>query len=439
MSAVPNPIDPSLPPSPKPQPVVVPEEPKPGGPWKALIALAVLGIVGYLGYQWLLKPPTDTTVYAAVKTATVGQGSVERTIRVAGQTAAREFANITAPILRGPEARNSLILTKICTPGVVVKKGQVIAQIDGQWLVDHMDDIRDQIRQAENDVRKRQAEQSVEVEQLQQTLRVAKSTWDKAKLEYGAAEVKSDVEKELLKLSSEEAEARYKQQLADVNQKKTGHAAEVKILELTAERHRRHLGRHDNDIKRYTITAPMDGLPVMQTIFRGGEMTQIGEGDQVSPGQPFMKIVNQRSMQVEGVVNQTESADIRLGQEVKVGIDSFPGLSMKGRVSGVNALAVGGFRAGNYIRNVPVRIQLLEIDPRVIPDLSAHGDVIVERAGDVLTVPASALLEEGGKSFLFVKTPTQLFEKRDVTVGLRSHTDVAVTQGIKAGDLVRLN
>jgi HlyD family secretion protein len=86
-----------------------------------------------------------------------------------------------------------------------------------------------------------------------------------------------------------------------------------------------------------------------------------------------------------------------------------------------------------------VRVQLLEIDPRVIPDLSAHGDVIVERAGDVLMVPASALLEEDGKSFLFVKTPAQLFEKRDVTVGLRSHTDVAVTQGVKAGDQVRLN
>ena len=300
MSAVPNPIQPAAPSSPQPaplQPVPGPEEPKKGGPWKGLSILAVLGVLGYLGYQWLAKPTTDTTVFAAVKTATVAAGSLERVIRVAGSTSAREFANVTAPILRGPEARNSLYLTKLVKPGSIVRKGDVIAQIDGQWLLDHMEDVRDDVRQAENDVLKRRAEQAVETEQLQQTLRVAKSTWDKAKLEFGAAEVRSDVERELLKLSMEEAEARYKQQLADVNQKKAAHAAELKILELTAERHRRHLGRHDNDLKRYTIISPIDGLAVMQTLFRGGEMVQISEGDQVAPGQPFMKVINQRTMQ----------------------------------------------------------------------------------------------------------------------------------------------
>lgn len=439
MSAVPNPIQPATPASPKPALVPGPEEPKKGGPWKGLSILAVIGVLGYLGYQWLAKPTTDTTVFAAVKTATVASGSVERLIRVAGSTSAREYANVTAPILRGPEARNSLYLTKLVKPGSMVKKGDVIAQIDGQWLVDHMEDVRDDVRQAENDVLKRKAEQAVETEQLQQTLRVAKSTWDKAKLEYGAAEVRSDVERELLKLSMEEAEARYKQQLSDVNQKKAAHAAELKILELTAERHRRHLGRHDNDLKRYTIISPIDGLAVMQTLFRGGEMVQISEGDQVAPGQPFMKVINQSTMQVEGNINQSESSEIRLGQDVRVGFDSFPGLNLRGKVSGINALAQSGGRTSNFVRNIPVRIQLLELDPRVIPDLSAHGDVIVERADSVLHVPSSALFEEGGKSFLFVRNPQQSFDKRDVTVGLRSHTDVAVVEGVKAGDQVRLN
>jgi HlyD family secretion protein len=443
MSAVPNPHLPSE--QPKfpvavPPPAPVPDEPKRGGgPWKTLIGLAVAGLLGYLGYQWATQPSTDTTVFAAVKSAKVVQGTVERVIRISGQTSARQFVNVTAPILRGPEARNSLVLTKLIKPGVLVKPGDVVAQIDGQWLLDHMDDVRDQVRQAESDVLKRKAEQSVEMDQLNQTLRVAKSNWDKAKLEYKAAEVRSDVERELLKLSMEEFEARYKQQSADVAEKKNAHAAELKILELTTERQRRHLARHDNDLKRYTIIATIGGLPVMQTTFRGGEMTQISEGDQVAPGQPFMKIVNPASMQVEGNLNQAESSDIRLGQEVRVGIDSFPGLRLKGQVSGVNSVAVSGGRQGNFVRSIPVRVQLLEMDTRVIPDLSAHGDVIIDRAGDVLSVPANALVEEAGKTFLFIRNPQQMFERREVTTGLRSHTSVAVTQGIKAGDEVRLN
>jgi hypothetical protein len=442
MSAVPNPSSPS--PEPLKPLIVAPSSPsaeppeKSKSPW-GLIA-TVIGVVvgGYLLYQWLAKPSTDGTVFAAVKTATVTQGPVERRIRISGQTSAREFANVTAPILQGPEARNTLVLTYLSNPGVPVKKGTVIAKIDGQWLVDHIDDVKDQVRQAENDVTKRRAEQDVETQQLQQTLRVAKSNWDKAKLEYGAADVRSEVEKELLKLNMEEAEARYKQQSADVAQKRAAHAAEIKILELTVQRQRRHLGRHENDILRYTIVAPIDGLPVMQTIFRGGEMAQIGEGDTVSPGQPFMKVVNQKTMQVEGQINQAESSEIRLGQDVYVGIDSFPDLKMRGKVSGVNALATA--RGGNFIRSIPVRVQLLDIDPRVIPDLSAYGDVVVQRVQDVLRAPVSALTtQEDGKSFLFVKTPLQTFEKREVSTGLRSHTDVAITSGLKAGDQVRLN
>jgi HlyD family secretion protein len=442
MSAVPQPNPPSE--QPKlpivaPSPAISPEEPRPGGPWKSLIGLAVVGVLGYLGYRFATQPANDTTVFAAVKTTTAVQGAVERVIRVSGQTSAREFVNITAPILRGPEARNSLILTKLIKPGVIVKPGDVIAQIDGQWLLDHMDDVRDQVRQAESDVMKRKAEQSVEVDQLDQTLRVAKSNWDKARLEFKAAEVRSDVERELLKLSMEEFEARYKQQLADVVQKKNAHAAELKILELTTERQRRHLARHEVDLKRYTITATIGGLPVMQTTFRGGEMTQISEGDQVTPGQPFMKIVNPASMQVEGNVNQAESSDVRLGQEVRVGIDSFPGLRLKGVVSGVNSVAVSGGRTGNFVRSIPMRIKLLEMDTRVIPDLSAHGDVIIERADGVLNVPANALVEDAGKTFLFIRNAQQGFDRREVSVGLRSHTSVAITQGVKVGDEIRLN
>ena len=439
MSAVPNPNSPTQPKGPLPIVPSRPDEPKRGVPWKSLIALAVCGLLGYLGYQWFAQPAVDTTVFASVKTATAAQGTVEHQIRLSGQTSAREFANIIAPILRGPEARNSLVLTKLIKAGVMVKAGQIVAEIDGQWLVDHMDDVRDQIRQAENDVLKRKAEQAVDMDQLDQTLRVAKSNWEKGKLEYKPAEIRSDVERELLKLTMDEAEARYKQQQSDVAQKQTSHTAELKILELTAERHRRHLGRHESDIKRYTITAPISGLPVMQTTFRGGEMTQISEGDQVAPGQPFMKIVNPASMQVEGNVNQAESSEVRLGQEVRVGFDSFPGLWLKGKVGGVNSVAVSGGRQGNYVRNIPVRVQLLQMDARVIPDLSAHGDILIERAENVLNVPLTALFEEKGKAFLFIRNPQQMFDRREVTTGLRSHTTVAVTQGVKAGDEVRLN
>ena len=102
-------------------------------------------------------------------------------------------------------------LLKLVKNGTWVKKGEELAQIDAGQVVDHVDDIKSTINEAESDVKKRQAEQSVEFESLIQTLRVAKSALDKAKLDNKAAEVRTDVEREILKLDEEEAEAKYRQ------------------------------------------------------------------------------------------------------------------------------------------------------------------------------------------------------------------------------------
>src|SRR5688500_6799257 len=109
----------------------------------------------------------------------------------------------------------------------------------------------------------------------------------------------------------------------------------------TLERHTRHRYRHARDIQVFTIRAPIDGLVVMQQTFRGGEMASIQQGDRVGPGQPFMKIVNTKEMQVEAQLNQAASSDLRIGQRATIKLDAFPGLEFNGKVHSIGALAVG--------------------------------------------------------------------------------------------------
>ena len=290
MSAISQPVPVQSPPRSSPPPA--PAQPTSRGPWKLLVILALIGIGGYAAYQWFAKPqPVAVETAVVIRTVKVTTETLERTIRLTGQTSARQFANVIAPILRGPEVSRDLVLMKLAPSGALVKKGSLLAQIDGQSMQDHVDDLGDTIQAAEADVNKRKAEQAVEYEGLLQTVRVAKSEFDKAKLDASAAEVRTDIEQQLLKLSLEEAAARYKQVQGDLASKQASQKAEIKILELTRERHIRHRNRHVVDVARCTIYAPMDGLTVMSPIFRGGEMAQIQQGDRVSPGQQFMKIV----------------------------------------------------------------------------------------------------------------------------------------------------
>jgi multidrug resistance efflux pump len=327
---------------------------------------------------------------------------------------------------------------KLAASGSIVKKGEVVAQIDAQSIQDHIDDLNDTIEAAQADVNKRQAEQAIEWENLQQTLRVAKADYDKARLDARGAEVKTDIEKQLLQLSLEEAEAAYKQQQADLKFKKTAHEAELKILQITMERHVRHRDRHSLDLKRFTMIAPMSGLVVMSPIFRNGDLAQFQLGDRVFPGQGFMKIVDTKSMQVEASMNQAESSELRIGQPARIHLDAFPGMEFKGHIYSVGALAVSGWRQNYYIRTVPVRSAIDGYDPKLIPDLSASADILIDRAENKSIVPLSAVHQENGTKYAYVKTG-ETFEKRKIELGLTNDTHAVVTAGLTPGDEVKVN
>jgi multidrug efflux pump subunit AcrA (membrane-fusion protein) len=275
-------------------------------------------------------------------------------------------------------------------------------------------------------------------ENLQQDIRVAKANLEKAKLDLSASEVRTPVDAEILKLAAEEAEATYKEKLTDLPTQKISFAAELRILELTKERHVRHRDRHKIDIERFTIQAPIDGLAVLQSIWRGTEMGQIQTGDQIAPGQPFMKVVDTSGMQMEGVASQVESDEMRLGEPATITFDAFPGLKLKAKVSSLGAIATGGWWSNYYLRTVRVYLSILDRDNRVIPDLSTAASVAVDQTGNALLIPREAVETKDGKSFVRMKAGDR-YETREVKLGMSDNIHVAVLEGLRAGDEVALD
>ena len=216
--------------------------------------------------------PAPASTAADFKVATAARTAVVRTVRLTGQTSARRFATITAPMLKGPETNRGLVLTELVKPGSFVKKGDEVAAIDAQATIDHIDDIKDTVKQAKADVLKRKSEQAIEAENLQRTLRLAKSDMEKARLDAKPAGILTAIERQLLELNVQQTEARYNELRKSVSEQQAAFAAEIRLLEITVQRHLRHLGRHEHDLPGYNVKASMDGLTVMQPIWRGGDM-----------------------------------------------------------------------------------------------------------------------------------------------------------------------
>ena len=256
----------------QPSPSPVPERPglrlappaEPGSSrWKVWTALVLAAAAVVIAWTLRRTRPTQPPGTVVIRTARVTRGPLVETLRVAGSTAARSFVNIVAPMMRGPDSGRALILMKLVKAGAPVQKGEVIAEIDAQPIKDHVDDLSALVVQAAADVRKRQAEHAIEMENLRQTVRIAKAQMEKTKLDAGAAPIRSDIDREELRLGVEEAEATYRQVQQDLATTEAQQRAEIRILELTRDRHAHHRDRHVVDITRFTVHAPMRGLAVI--------------------------------------------------------------------------------------------------------------------------------------------------------------------------------
>lgn len=72
------------------------------------------------------------------------------------------------------------------------------------------------------------------------------------------------------------------------------------------------------------------------------------------------------------------------------------------------------------------------LKPGMFVDVQLPGETVA----DVLRIPAAAIQEQEGKTFVFVHTDGTEFERRDVIVGGTSESMVEVRQGLKPGELV---
>jgi len=467
----PAPIPPDPPIEKNATPALPPGPRKKGSPRWPILALVLAATIA--GTMWGLrrKPQFDGGGGGVIggRTAKAFIGPFEKTLRVSGAISAKNYAAIVAPQMRGREGRgggssgggggrgdggamvfsgvssstSQLVLVKLAPAGSLVKKGDPVAEFDNQWEEEHIEDHRARVIQTRALVDRRRAEIAIEAEAHQQLLRATRADSEKARLDLKTAEIRSEIDAEKLKLMVEETAARYKQLQEDVKPKKISQEAELKVLEMQVDQEQNHVDRHTRNLQRMTMKAPIDGLVVMQPIYRSGQFGQVQEGDQVFPGSYFMQIVDTTQMVVSGTVNQADSQGLALGQKATIRLEAYPDLVLPARLTSVGAMASAstrGMRGGSretFVRQIPVRFAIEAADKRVIPDLSASAEVKFKTEPRSLQIPREAVLEENGRSCALVRQG-EGFQKREIRIGGANNTHAVVLAGLSEGDEVSL-
>jgi len=215
--------------------------------------------------------------------------------------------------------------------------------------------------------------------------------------------------------------------------------AQIKAREFDRDQSRIELGRAEANIQRMSMKSPINGIVVLQTLFRQGQMAQVRVGDQVNPGQPFVSIVDPSSMVVNAAVNQVEAEKIRLGQKARIRLDAYPDIELPATVIGIGAMSKTSNIRASFVSEIPVRLKIdqAKVDSRIIPDLTASAEIVINSEKDAVIAPRGAVFKDSGEPFVFIQSPTGWIRKQ-IELGVESNTAVAVRSGLRKGDVIAL-
>jgi len=219
-------------------------------------------------------------------------------------------------------------------------------------------------------------------------LKQAEHNLGKAELEIQKAEIVSRIDAEKNQENLDEAKATYDQLREAFDLKRKAAQAAIRILEIQRDRTQQTMMHARANADLMQVHSPLDGVVVLNTIWKQGTMGEVQEGDQVRPGVTFMQVVNPSVMQVRVLANQQDFPSLHVGETVKVRLDAYPELVFNGKLEQMAPIAQGS-DFSNKLRTFTVIFSLQGNDPKLMPDLSAAVDVDVSQRNAASAVSGS--------------------------------------------------
>jgi len=372
---------------------------------------------------------------ASTRTAVIKRGDFVRTIRISGSTEAVRAFSVQSPRMAG--GGSQMVLMSILRAGTRVHKGDVLAEFDPQNQLKQFRDSEADYLGFLDKIKKQKADNATELAKDQTALKAAEDDYAKAKLEMARNEVVSRIDADKNRLNLQQTEAALKQLRQTFELKEQARQSLVNDLEVQRDKAHGQMLYAQMNSQRLAIHSPLDGLVVLNPIWKGSGMGDPQEGDQVWPGLAFMQVVDPATMQVTARVNQVDYPYLHVGQPVEVRLDAYSDLVLKGFIEHLAAIATVSTLSPS-VHNFNATFSIQGSDPRLLPDLSAAVDVELERVPDMILAPRDAFVTENGKTYAWVKSGTT-FEKRAVVLGKTDDIDVVVTSGLAPGDMVKRN
>ena len=152
-------------------------------------------------------------------------------------------------------------------------------------------------------------------------------------------------------------------------------------------------------------------------------------GASVGTDSNLFKIIDLSRVWIDANVFEKDLARVRMGQEVKVNLPALPGSTYTGRVILIDSVV------DPETRTIKVRTEVANPDSRLKPDMFANVEIVTDLNRSAISIPQTAVLNDGGKTVVFVAEGNG-YQKREVHTGIQNGDRLEIVEGLSAGEKV---
>jgi len=183
------------------------------------------------------------------------------------------------------------------------------------------------------------------------------------------------------------------------------------------------------ELMKTEILAPFDGTVVDIGIKENDQLSAFDYSSKTA-----VYLVDTRTVKLEGVIDEVDIYQVKVGQDTIITVDALPGVGLKGKVTFISPL-------GNQTTGVvefPVTISLLPTETELKGGLTATADIIIDEHKDVLMVPNRAIKGSVGNYWVDVVIDEEKVttEKRPVVLGAQNEQFTEIISGLSQGEKV---
>ncbi len=439
-----------------------------------VVLLALIVIISVVATR--KDQPEVTTVKVDVRT------ELRSTVTASGEVRPVRYIKLTSEV-------PGRILEIYVNPGDQVNKGQALVRVDptqlqasqeAQWAatqasINDVQNARNQVSSAQqalvvaeagvSQAKQNAAAATIDLKAAERELKratnmvesnvLSRAEYDATRDRYDQAKAKVDA----ANLAVREAQERANQEKVAVKEAQTG----VRSSEMRANQQQAILRGQSSQREKATQYSPLNGV-VADIPTRVGEFAV----SQLS-STPLMTIADMSTINVEVNVDETEIANVDVGQEAKVKVDALGDKEIKAVVTQKNPLAIAKSDTQGGLSNrvnvqeakefkVTLELRELADDARnkLRPGMSATATITTKTKNNVVAVPLQAIVEKApatpapGPTIassappapgekpkeikgVYVLDKANKVKFVEITTGITGESDIEITSGLNAG------